>query len=92
MKKTVQIECSKEELIALIKEAVSGSTASKKEVREPIYYTRKEVASLLKVHLNSIDNYRRAGLLNFVEIGGTLRISKDQVDSLLNNLKTSSDD
>ncbi len=72
-----------------IKEAVQEAKEKKTEqAKEPVYYSRHEVAKLLGVHVNTIDNLRRSGELEFSRIGRTLRISQADVQRLLDNKKT----
>ena len=71
-----------------IKEAVQEAKANQPEqTKKPIYYSRKELAELLGVHVNTIDNLRRSGKLKFGRVGRVLRITQKEVQRLLDNQK-----
>lgn len=76
------------ELKDFIKQAVLETRENLPQSKpKPTYYSRHEVAELLGIHVNTVDNLRREGKLNFSRIGRALRISQDNVQSLLDNQK-----
>jgi len=48
-----------------------------------IYYTVKEVATMLKMHKQTIHNWIISGKLDSVKIGNTRRISQEQLNKFL---------
>lgn len=45
--------------------------------------TRAQAATLLGIHINSVDNYRRLGLLPTVKIRGMVRIRMEDIACLI---------
>ena len=72
-----------------IKEAiVEISNSSIQETpEEPAFYSKQEVADLLGIHANTVDNLRKDGALKFSRIRGSLRISKSDFQKYLANSK-----
>lgn len=52
------------------------------------YYTREEVAKMLKVDVRTIDRWRKMGLIKSIKIGKTRRFSEAQVLRLIEQQKS----
>ena len=47
------------------------------------FYTRKELAELLRVSVETIDRWRKIGTLKGITIEGSVRFSQEEVDGLV---------
>lgn len=50
--------------------------------------TRAEAAQHLGVHVNTVDNYRRIGLIAYIKVRGMVRIRLEDVDAFLAKHRT----
>ena len=49
----------------------------------PRYYTRRELAELLRVSLDTIDRWKKIGTLKGFTIEGSVRFSQEEVEELI---------
>lgn len=45
--------------------------------------TRKEVAELFRVHVGTVDTWRRVGILPGIRVGRTIRFDREAVEKLM---------
>ena len=50
---------------------------------EEMFYTKKEIAEKLDVHLNTVDSWIAKGWLTIHKIGGRIRIYESDLDAFL---------
>ena len=81
---TVFRELLREELEFQKAEILESIERSQEKSR---YMTRKEVAKYLSIGLSTVDYWSGIGKLEKIEISGTVRFDKNQIDQLLNQKK-----
>ena len=47
------------------------------------FYTPREVADMLKVHINTVHNYMNDGRLKYVQLNRAQRIPKSAIEALI---------
>ena len=90
---TIQIlNLTKEELVAIVKEGVKLELNRQRSMGNPLnrlsitgedteYLTRNEVSKVLNVTVQTLNNWRREGVLNPLKIGGRVLCRKKDVYS-----------
>jgi len=88
---TIQIlNLTKEELVAIVKEGVKLELNRQRSIGNPLnrltitgedteYLTRNEVSKVLNVTVQTLNNWRREGVLNPLKIGGRVLYRKEDV-------------
>ncbi len=83
-------ELTKEDFQEIIENAVAAKLNElKKDIinsqtpTEEEFLTREDAAKLLKVSLNSLDNYRRENKIPTYRIGGNIRLKKSDIHKFL---------
>ena len=51
------------------------------------FYTMKQIADMLNVHINTVQKWVSAGWLTHYKIGQSVRVDKDDLDSFLSEHK-----
>jgi excisionase family DNA binding protein len=52
-------------------------------LKQPRYYTRKELAELLRVSLDTIDRWKQKGVIKGFTIEGSVRFTQEEIDQLV---------
>jgi len=84
------LNLTKEELVDIIKEGVKLELNRQRSIGNPLnrlsitgedteYLTRNEVSKVLNVTVQTLNNWRREGVLNPIKIGGRVLYRKDDV-------------
>ena len=73
---------TKEELLAIVKEAMQTTPTAPTTAKRKLY-TKEEVRDLFAVSMVTIDRWSKQGKLKRVEVVGRVYYNAEQVDSLL---------
>ena len=87
------LNITKDELIQIVKEGVKLELNRQRSMGKPLnrltitgedteYLTRNEVSKVLNVTVQTLNNWRREGVLNPLKIGGRVLYRKDYVQQL----------
>jgi excisionase family DNA binding protein len=86
------LNVTRQELVDIIKEGVKLELNRQRSIRNPLnrlsitgedtkYLTREEVSKVLNVTFQTLNNWRREGVLNPLKIGGRVLYRKEDVYS-----------
>ena len=94
MAKTYQItSITGEELEVIIQNSLAKALQSWEppqpvDSKLPEYGTRKEVASILRISLPTVDDYIKRGILEAVRVGGRIRIRRTAIEKAVTEIKS----
>lgn len=91
MKQIQLIEITPDELKELILTGINKEIEKIKVHFKPInqvdYLTRNEVANLLKIHISSVHNWTKKGILIAYQMGGRVYYRRTDIDEAFEELK-----